>query len=156
MTANEYMHMCRDCQRAFKTCITLSTNIKRSGGKKKNLQVSIPKTSRILLAWVCVPAVKLDVAWVGKEVKSMNFHTGSACNVIMWKTIDEKPLQQNRLLLTFIYLQDVVPSKENGEKVMEQCFNTNHANPQFFEAKKVLFCKAIISRLFWQYTKVSS
>jgi len=86
---------------------------KTVGGKnKQNLQVSIPKT---LLAWVCVPAVKLDVAWVGKEVKSMNFHTGSACNVIMWKTKHEKPLQQNQLLLIIIYLQDVVPSKENGE-----------------------------------------
>jgi hypothetical protein len=30
--------------------------------RKQNLQVSIPKTSRILLVWVCVPAVKLDVA----------------------------------------------------------------------------------------------
>jgi hypothetical protein len=124
--------------------------------RKQNLQVSIPKTSRILLVWVCVPAVKLDVAWVVQEVKSMNFHTRSACNVIMWKTIYEKPLQQNQLLLIIIYLQDVVPSKENGEKLMEQCFNTNHANPHFFEAKKVLFSKVIISRLFWQYTKVSS
>jgi hypothetical protein len=149
MTANDYMHMCRDFQTAFKTCITLSTYRKLLGGKKQNLQVSIPKTSAILLAWVCVPAAKLDVAWVGKEVKSMNnFHTGSACEVIMWNTIYEKPLQENQLLLIIIYLQDVVASKENGEGngamlPHKPCKST------FFEAKKVLFSKAIISRLFW-------
>jgi len=125
-------------------------------GKNKTYKYPSRRPPGFSCSGVCVPAVKLDVAWVVQEVKSMNFHTRSACNVIMWKTIYEKPLQQNQLLLIIIYLQDVVPWKENGEKVMEECFNTNHANPHFFEAKKVLFSKVIISRLFWQYTKVSS
>ncbi len=37
MTANDYMHMCRDFQTAFKTCIALSTYIKLLGGGKTKL-----------------------------------------------------------------------------------------------------------------------
>ncbi len=74
---------------------------KTVGGKnKQNLQVSIPKTSGILLARVCVPAFKLDAAWVGKEVQSMNFHGSSGCNIIMWRNLSNKTTAPNYHLPT--------------------------------------------------------
>jgi hypothetical protein len=50
MTANDYMHMCRDFQTAFKTCIALSTYIKLLGGEKTKLTSIHPEDLRDSLA----------------------------------------------------------------------------------------------------------